>query len=60
MQLLIFLDGNRVVGGETAANGQFPWQAGITYTRNDGAVLFCAGVLISEQFVLTAGHCAVK
>lgn len=58
--IVVVHTGNRIVGGEPASSGQFPWQVGITYTRNDGALFFCGGALVSEQFVLTAAHCAVK
>lgn len=52
--------GGRIVGGQPATDEQFPWQVAITYTRNDGVLLFCGGALISEQFVVTAAHCVVK
>ncbi|XP_059474194.1 brachyurin-like [Neocloeon triangulifer] len=45
---------NRIVGGQLATRGQFPYQAALII---DGGV-FCGGSLVSENFVLTAAHCA--
>ncbi|XP_050516065.1 trypsin-1 [Diabrotica virgifera virgifera] len=43
----------RVVGGENAEKAEFPWL--VSLTRRGGH--FCGGTIISEKFVLTAGHC---
>jgi len=45
----------RIVGGEWADYGQFPYQAGIY--GNERAI-FCGGSLITPDRVLTAGQCA--
>ncbi|RZC43166.1 trypsin-1 [Asbolus verrucosus] len=45
--------GGKIVGGTTADKGEFPWMVSIT--RRGGH--FCGGTLISNKFVLTAGHC---
>ncbi|KAJ3649447.1 hypothetical protein Zmor_021189 [Zophobas morio] len=45
--------GPRIINGEQAAEGQFPWQVGLYI---DG-MWFCGGSIISEEWILTAGHC---
>nr|XP_033799967.1 serine protease 27-like [Geotrypetes seraphini] len=45
---------NRIVGGQDAKEGQWPWQASIQYF---GSTHFCAGSLITPQWVLSAAHC---
>ncbi|CAO1379498.1 unnamed protein product [Diamesa hyperborea] len=50
--------GERIVGGNNTLIDEFPWAALIQYTRPDGVKGFhCGGVLISNQYVLTASHC---
>ncbi|CAN8015186.1 unnamed protein product [Ixodes persulcatus] len=44
----------RIINGTEADLGDWPWMVGL-YTRND--TFRCGGVLISDQFVLTAAHC---
>lgn len=43
-----------ITNGYTAKRGQFPWQVSIII---DGSY-FCGGSLISDDWVLTAAHCA--
>ncbi|XP_031356249.1 serine proteinase stubble-like isoform X2 [Photinus pyralis] len=43
----------KVVGGENATEGEFPWL--VSLTRRGGH--FCGGSLITKTHVLTAGHC---
>lgn len=43
----------RIILGEQATRGQFPHQAAIFIDD----VHFCGGALISDSWVLTAGHC---
>merc|ERR1711892_79106 len=45
---------DRIVGGHEAGENQWPWQVALFI---DDA-WFCGGSLISDEYVMTAGHCA--
>lgn len=46
----------RIVGGEDAKEGQFPYQVSLRLKLNKQH--FCGGSILSSRFILTAGHCA--
>jgi secreted trypsin-like serine protease len=47
---------SRIINGDKAVLGQFPWQAALRVTGNSRN-WFCGGSIISEEWILTAGHC---
>lgn len=48
---------SRVSYGFSAVEGQFPWQAALLVVSNNRAVSVGGGSVISDEWVLTAGHC---
>jgi len=46
----------RIVGGQIARTGEFPFSVAVYFTR-DGGTYFCGGAVISNLWILTAGHC---
>lgn len=49
----------RIVNGQQARSGQFPWMVGVHGLGDNGQWEFwrCGGALISRNLVLTAEHC---
>ncbi|GIY16980.1 plasma kallikrein [Caerostris darwini] len=43
---------SRIIGGNDAMYGEFPWQAHIKLNKQQ-----CGGVLLNNRYVLTAAHC---
>ena len=46
----------KIVGGEEAPEGAWPWQALLSITTSDGQYM-CGGSLVTSNWVLTAAHC---
>ncbi|XP_001358596.5 CLIP domain-containing serine protease 14D [Drosophila pseudoobscura] len=53
---------SRLLGGEQATAGQYPWLARIAYrNRSSNRISFrCSGSLIASNYVVTAAHCVVN
>lgn len=47
----------RIVGGENAEKGEFPWQISLRRKSSNTWRHTCGGSLLNEQWVLTAAHC---
>lgn len=45
---------DRIIGGQTARQGQFPYQVALRTLMNRH---FCGGTILSEWWVLSAAHC---
>ncbi|XP_020608503.1 anionic trypsin-like isoform X2 [Orbicella faveolata] len=50
-----FRPSTRIVGGEDAPRGAWPWQAMLRWSPTGG--VFCGGTLVAPRWVVTASHC---
>ncbi|PWA33613.1 hypothetical protein CCH79_00007574 [Gambusia affinis] len=48
---------NKIVNGETAVSGSWPWQVSL---QDSSGFHFCGGSLINQYWVVTAAHCRVS
>ncbi|KAL5292132.1 hypothetical protein ACFFRR_011131 [Megaselia abdita] len=51
-----FLPESRIVGGNLATAGKFPYQVALEISAPQGR-LFCGGSIIDAEWILTAAHC---
>lgn len=51
--------GDRIIGGQEAVPGSWPWHAGLHMRPFWDSHYFCGGALISDRLVLTAAHCVM-
>ena len=49
--------GTRIVGGDDAQPGEYPWQVSVRQKSGPGFSFICGGTLIADGWVLTAAHC---
>merc|ERR1719187_510053 len=51
--------GDRIVGGEDAAYGEFPWIVSLRHKGLFGRTHFCGGTVYTSEWVITAAHCCI-
>ncbi|XP_046814479.1 transmembrane protease serine 9-like [Vespa crabro] len=50
----------RIVGGENANKGEFPYQVSLQWGLTSSRLQhFCGGSILNEKWILTAGHCII-
>jgi len=50
-------DFDKIVGGQAADKGEYPWQVSMQRSSWSGSYHFCGGSIIDERTVVTAAHC---
>ncbi|XP_055532603.1 collagenase-like [Wyeomyia smithii] len=55
----VWAEQSRIINGKDAELGQFPYQAKLIIDMPEGRAL-CGGSLLSDEWILTAGHCVEK
>lgn len=48
---------NRIIGGTAAGLDEYPWLALLKYQNQNKVEFACSGVLINDEYILTAAHC---
>merc|ERR1719369_14591 len=56
-QFSLVRPGGKIVGGEDATAGEFPWQVSLRAIGHLPLTHFCGGSVIAPTWVVTAGHC---
>ncbi|CAG2119520.1 unnamed protein product, partial [Medioppia subpectinata] len=51
---------DKIVGGNEASRGQFPYQVLLRMRRRDNRVMICGGSILNERWILTAAHCVTN
>ncbi|CAL1284602.1 unnamed protein product [Larinioides sclopetarius] len=51
---------DRIVGGEEAVPNSWPWQVSLNEAAAEPSNHYCGGILINNQWVLTAAHCVAN
>ncbi|XP_078047567.1 chymotrypsin-2-like [Augochlora pura] len=54
------LDTDRIVGGRYARKNQFPFMAVVHRLMGKGYISQCGGTIVTQRWVLTAGHCVAE
>jgi secreted trypsin-like serine protease len=49
--------GVKIVGGEAAAPGEFPYQVFVEKIWNSTKIYKCGGAVYNKDFIITAAHC---